>query len=110
MPKKIKPSLVDVDSVIYAVLSPGNGFLKKDGGQYYFYDALPRASGCYTTYEEADALRALAVEKTYAAWREAVEAKGLYSGEFRISEFWIKRTKKNYDDAMSASVVRLEWN
>ena len=106
MPKKIKPTLVDAGSVIYAVLSPGNGFLKKDGGQYYFYDALPRASGCYVTYEEADALRALALEKTYAALQEVNERKGLYYS----GDYWISRCKKNYDDARGATVVVIQWN
>jgi hypothetical protein len=105
MAKKIKPSLVDAGSIIYAVLSPGNGFLKKDCGMYHFYDALPRASGCYVTYEEADALRALAVEKTFAAWQEAKERKGIYSGDF-----WINRCKKNYDHARDATVVAIQWN
>jgi hypothetical protein len=103
MAKKIKPTLVHTDSVIYAVLCPGIGFLKKDGGRYYFYDQLPRASGCYVTYEEADALRAKVLEKTYAAWQEA--EKDEYP-----NDYWINRCKSEYDHAMSAAVVRIEWN
>lgn len=63
MPRKITPSLINMDSVIYAVLSPGEGYLKKLYGDYYFYDKLPRASGCFLTKEEAQKELATATEK-----------------------------------------------
>lgn len=97
MTKKIKPKLIELGSTIYAVLSPGNGYLKKLYGEVHFYDALPRASGCFLSYEEADAARAKALEFSYARWQHSIEGSPWYS----------VRCKETYDAAAKAVVVAI---
>jgi len=102
MARKVKASLAEADSVVYAVLCPGKGFLKMLYGGFVFHDPLPRASGCYVTYEAADARRAEALEKTYAEWQ--------YCLRTNASEFNTKWRREKYDDAIKARVVKITWD
>jgi hypothetical protein len=102
MARKVKASLVEVDSVVYAVLCPGKGFLKMLSGSFVFHDQLPRASGCYTTYEAADARRVQALESTYADWQNCIKNNNPCSR--------IEWKRDRYDAALKAQVVMIEWN
>jgi hypothetical protein len=71
MARKISPKLIDIEQRIYAVLSPGSGFLKEIYGDVEFNDKLPRASGSFMTKDEAVTARTRAIVK---ASQEVVHA------------------------------------
>lgn len=107
MPRKPAPSLINLDSVIYAVLSPGNGYLKKQYGEYYFYDRLPRASGCFVTREAAEAELESARNTVNTKMNEIIrsvdneELRDFYSAYYR------KRLEERKAQADSARVVKI---
>jgi len=111
MAKKIAPKLIETSQVIYAVLSPGEGFLKELYGEVYFVDMLPRASGCFVTKDEAVAASVRAIGKA----RLEVEA-----GEEKLAKagrviptvhdahmYFINRARNKFKQAQDAIVVEI---
>jgi hypothetical protein len=98
MSKKI--DLTKVGNVTYAVLCPEKGYLKWLDGQAVFTDALPRASGCFNTYELADAARKRAIDKAHDRWDDDVRGGGQ-----KYHTDWLRG---RYDDAITAVVVTIK--
>ena len=102
MPKKQAASLIDVNTSIFAVLSPGNGYLKEVYGDVEFIDALPRASGSFKTKEEA-----------HAAWERAiVRARGMVEDAKKRfggtpDNYFEQKAKKVLNQAQNAILVEI---
>lgn len=98
MPKKVAAAFTNVGNTIYAVLSPGNGFLKEVYGDVEFTDALPRASGSFNTREEA-----------IDAWKRSIERARSMTEEARTgrSEYFLEKAKRILSQAHNAIIVKM---
>jgi len=109
MAKKIAPKLINDGEVIYAVLSPGNGFMKELYGDIYFDDNLPRASGCFTTKQEAVTAHDRAQMKTRFRMEEAIEIqnKAATAEIAEANEYFVNLAREKFQQAQTAIIVQL---
>ena len=107
MVRKVSPSLINLDSIIYAILCPGSGYMKKQYGEFYFYDKLPRASGCFMTREAAELELESARNMINTKMNEIIQS--VENEELRgyYSAFYRKRMEERKAQADAARVVRV---
>lgn len=102
MPKKIAPKLISLDQSIYAVLSPGNGYLKELYGDVSFYDKLPRASGSFLTRDEALDAQTRAIARARIM---VEEGKKRFGGE--PNNYFENKARDIFKQAQDAIVVEI---
>lgn len=108
---KFAASLIDLNAKQYAILAPGVGYFKNrnvpgvprwvEEGilEGRFEDNLPRASGCFETAEEANALRTQIIEWNKAKLEEAIHK--------QTTQYWIKLATRNLNNANNSVIVEL---